>query len=204
MEGGYKALSTTIDERVVEMRFENSNFENNAKATINTVNKLKDSLNMDDAARGLENVDSTARRMDFSHLSNSISGVSLKFDALWSMAHTVFSRITNAAITTGQQLISSFTIDPIKAGFSEYELKMGSIQTIMSGTGEDLDTVNKYLNDLNEYSDKTIYSFQDMTSNIGKFTNAGVKLDDAVSAIQGVSNVAALSGANANEASRAM
>ena len=101
-------------------------------------------------------------------------------------------------------MISSFTIEPISSGFDEYELKMGSIQTIMASTGESLDKVNQKLDELNTYSDRTIYSFSDMTSNIGKFTNAGVKLDDAVAAIQGVSNVAAVSGANANEASRAM
>ena len=101
-------------------------------------------------------------------------------------------------------MLHSLTIEPISQGFEEYELKMGSIQTIMMSTGASLEEVNKYLQELNTYSDKTIYSFQDMTSNIGKFTNAGVGLEDAVMAIQGVSNVAAVSGANANEASRAM
>lgn len=101
-------------------------------------------------------------------------------------------------------MLAAFTIDPIKSGFDEYELKMGSIQTIMASTGESLDVVNQKLDELNTYSDRTIYSFADMTENIGKFTNAGVNLDDAVAAIQGVANVAAVSGANANEASRAM
>lgn len=96
-------------------------------------------------------------------------------------------------------MLAAFTIDPIKSGFDEYELKMGSIQTIMASTGESLDVVNQKLDELNTYSDRTIYSFADMTENIGKFTNAGVNLDDAVAAIQGVANVAAVSGANANE-----
>jgi tape measure domain-containing protein len=100
--------------------------------------------------------------------------------------------------------INKVTLEPINDGFKEYELKMGSIQTIMASTGEDLKTVKGYLEELNAYSDKTIYSFSDMTNNIGKFTNAGVKLEDAVNAIKGVANEAAVSGANANEASRAM
>ena len=112
--------------------------------------------------------------------------------------------IARRIIDVGKRIATEFTIAPITSGFSEYELKMGSVQTIMASTGESLETVNEYLNELNKYSDDTIYSFSDMTANIGKFTNAGVKLEDAVAAIKGVSNAAALSGANANEASRAM
>lgn len=95
-------------------------------------------------------------------------------------------------------MLHSLTIEPVSQGFNEYELKMGSIQTIMASTGASLEEVNGYLADLNEYSDKTIYSFADMTQNIGKFTNAGVKLEDAVLAIKGISNEAAISGANTN------
>ena len=102
------------------------------------------------------------------------------------------------------QLANALFVAPRTDGFKEYELKMGSVQTIMAGTGESLQTVNKYLEELNKYSDQTIYSFADMTNNIGKFTNAGVKLEDAVAAIKGIANEAAISGANSNEASRAM
>jgi hypothetical protein len=139
-----------------------------------------------------------------SGLGSAVEVVSSKFSALGVMAVTALVNITNSAINAGKQLLHSLTIAPITQGFQEYELKMGSVQTIMASTGESLETVNKYLQELNEYSDKTIYSFSDMTTNIGKFTNAGVKLEDAVKAIQGISNEAAVSGANANEASRAM
>lgn len=134
----------------------------------------------------------------------SIEGVNTKFLAMATIAITSLQRITDKAIDVGTNLVKSLTITPISEGFSEYELKMGSIQTIMAGSGASLDVVNQKLEELNRYSDRTIYSFADMTSNIGKFTNAGVSLDGAVSAIQGVANVAAVSGANAEEASRAM
>ena len=97
---------------------------------------------------------------------------------------TTLANITNSAVNAGKRMLAAFTIDPIRTGFNEYELKMGSIQTIVASTGESLDVVNQKLDALNTYSDKTIYSFSDMTQNIGKFTNAGVKLDDAVAAIQ--------------------
>lgn len=197
-------MSTTIDERVVEMRFDNRQFEAGVKTSLSTLDKLKEGLDLDGAAKGLKGLSDAAKKCDLSTLSNSVETVRMKFSALEVMAVTALSNITNSVINTGKRMIESFTLEPPKQGFDEYELKMGSIQTIMMSTGASLEEVNKYLQELNTYSDKTIYSFQDMTSNIGKFTNAGVGLEDAVMAIQGVSNVAAVSGANANEASRAM
>jgi hypothetical protein len=204
MEGGYEAMSKTIDERVVEMRFDNKQFESNVQTSLSTIEKLKKSLDMDGATKGLESIDSAAKKVDMSGLGSAVETVKTRFSALEIMAVTALANITNSVVNTGKQMLRSLTIEPISQGFEEYELKMGSIQTIMMSTGASLEEVNKYLQELNTYSDKTIYSFQDMTSNIGKFTNAGVGLEDAVMAIQGVSNVAAVSGANANEASRAM
>ena len=197
-------MSKTIDERVVEMRFDNKQFESNAQTSLSTIEKLKKSLDMDGATKGLESIDSAAKKVDMSGLGSAVETVKTRFSALEVMAVTALANITNSVVNTGKQMLRSLTIEPISQGFEEYELKMGSIQTIMMSTGASLEEVNKYLQELNTYSDKTIYSFQDMTSNIGKFTNAGVGLEDAVMAIQGVSNVAAVSGANANEASRAM
>ena len=190
MEGGYESMSTTIDQKVVEMQFDNKQFESGVSTTMSTLEKLKKSLNFKDSSKELENFSYTV-------------GLSLQDikNKMWSLLeYDIAGKLKNQIMN----ITKALTITPITTGFNEYELKMGSIQTIMAGTGESLETVNKYLGELNEYSDKTIYSFQDMTSNIGKFTNAGVSLEDSVAAIKGVSNVAAVSGANANEASRAM
>ena len=178
-------MSDEIDRRVVEMQFRNEDFERNADKTISTLDKLKSALHLDGASSGVE-------------------AVAAKFSALQVVGVTALANITNSAVDAGKKIVNALAIEPITAGFSEYELKMNSVRTIMSSTGESIETVNKYLEELNEYSDKTIYSFSDMTQNIGKFTNAGVKLEDAVMAIKGISNEAAVSGANANEASRAM
>ena len=127
-----------------------------------------------------------------------------KFNALRAIAFGALERIGQKALDTGTRLLKSLTVDNISQGWEEYGLKLNSTQTIMASTGESLETVNGYLEELNKYADRTIYSFSDMTANIGKFTNAGVDLDTAVAAIKGISNEAALSGANAQEASRAM
>jgi hypothetical protein len=204
MEGGYQSMSTTIDQKVVEMRFDNRHFEQNVSTTMSTLDKLKQRLDLTGSAKGLTDLGYAAKKVDMNPLANGVETVRMRFSALQIMGVTALQNITNEAVNTGKRMLSALTVDPIKTGFSEYELKMNSVQTIMASTGESIDTVNEYLEELNKYSDQTIYSFSDMTQNIGKFTNAGVKLEDAVAAIKGISNEAAVSGANANEASRAM
>ncbi len=197
-------MSTTIDSRVLEMRFDNGQFEKGVSTSMSTLDKLKEKLNLSGASKGLENVSAAAGKFKMDGISSAIDTVHAKFSALEVMGMTALANITNSAINAGKRMINAFAIEPVTTGFNEFELKMGSVQTIMASTGASLEEVNGYLNELNEYSDRTIYSFSDMTQNIGKFTNAGVKLEDAVMAIKGISNEAALSGANANEASRAM
>lgn len=197
-------MSKTVDERVVSMQFDNKHFESNVKTSMNTLDKLKRALKLEDASKGLKNVADEAKKCDFNPMGKAVDAVKLKFSAMEIMAVTTLTNITNSAVNAGKRIVSALTIDPVKTGFQEYELKMDSVKTIMASTGESVSVVNKYLEELNKYSDQTIYSFSDMTQNIGKFTNAGVKLEDAVMAIKGISNEAAVSGANANEASRAM
>ena len=197
-------MSRTIDERVVEMQFQNESFERNANRSISTLEKLDSALELKNGKKSFADVEAAAEKTNFSSLMNAVEQVSSKFTALGVIGFTALQRIANAAINVGTSLVKSLTIDPIMQGYQEYELKMGSIQTIMASTGEDLTTVKGYLEELNEYADKTIYSFSDMTQNIGKFTSAGVSLENSVAAIQGIANVAAISGANTNEASRAM
>lgn len=201
---------STIDQRIVQMRFDNKDFESNVGTTMSTLEKLKEKLKFTRSDEGIRNLKNSFNGFDFSAMQAGIDSINNKFSALGIAGMEVIRRLTNAAIDMGEKLAKAITIDPIRDGFAEYELKMNSIQTILMGarTREGLpvtlDMVNEKLNELNTYADKTIYSFSDMTSNIGKFTNAGVSLEDSVAAIQGVANVAALSGANAQQASHAM
>ena len=138
-------MSKTIDERVVEMRFDNKQFESNVQTSLSTIEKLKKSLDMDGATKGLESIDSAAKKVDMSGLGSAVETVKTRFSALEVMAVTALANITNSVVNTGKQMLHSLTIEPISQGFEEYELKMGSIQTIMMSTGASLEEVNKYL-----------------------------------------------------------
>lgn len=197
-------MSATIDQKVVEMRFDNKDFEKNTHQTMSTLEKLKQSLKLNGATKGLEEIETKQRGMKFDGLVSGIETVQMKFSALEVMAFSALQNITNRAINAGISITKALTIDPIATGYQEYEEKMGSVRTMLMSSGYGLDTIKEQLEELNKYADQTIYSFQDMTSNIGKFTNAGVDLKVAVQAMKGISNEAAVSGANSMEASRAM
>lgn len=203
-------MSKTIEERIVSMKFDNKDFEKNASTSMSTLDKLKSALSFKGASKGLSEVGNSVKGFSLQPLLSAVDSVNNNFSVMGRICTGALESIGAQAIQTGEQMIKSLSIDPIKDGFDEYELKINSVQNILNsardadGNSVGLDVVKQKLEELNTYADKTIYSFSDMTSNISKFTNAGVDLDRAVLAIQGISNEAALSGANATQASHAM
>ena len=200
-------MSKTVDQRVVEMRFDNANFEKNVSTSMSTLDKLKKSLKFEDSAKGFENISKAAGRVDMGGLSNGVESVRLKFSALEVMAVTALQNITNSAVNAGKKLVSDLALDPIISGFKEYETQINATQTILANTqkeGANIDDVNRALDELNKYADLTIYNFTEMTRNIGTFTAAGVDLNTSVNAIKGIANLAAISGSTSQQASTAM
>ena len=200
-------MSKTVDERVVEMRFDNKQFESNVQTSLSTISKLKQSLNLQGASKGLENVSAAAKSCNMSGLTGAVETVRMKFSALEVMAVTALANITNSAVNAGKRIVSALTIEPVKSGFEEYETQINAIQTILANTeskGSTLQDVNSALDELNHYADMTIYNFTEMTRNIGTFTAAGVDLETSVSAIKGIANLAAVSGSTSQQASTAM
>lgn len=200
-------MSTTVDQRVVEMVFDNQRFEKNIQTSLSSIDKLKRSLNLEGAAKGLETVNSAAQKCNMTPLTNAVETVRVKFSALEVMALTCLQNITNSALNAGKRIVSALTIDPVKTGFEEYETQINAVQTILANTsskGTTLEQVNNALDELNHYADMTIYNFTEMTRNIGTFTAAGVDLDTSVSAIKGIANLAAVSGSTSQQASTAM
>ena len=256
---------SSIDERIVKMTFDNSDFEGKISTTLRSLEKLNETLNKPGAADGLkevnkvlkdvqsqisnmnfdtndiieldksesklqkfgnallnlrdkiadkmstmmdgaeESIDGTTDSME--ELGDSTSTVGQKFSALNSLVQGIFLNLGSKVADFGTKMIKSLTLDPVMSGFSEYELKTNSISTILANTadkGETINTVTAALNELNDYADLTVYNFAQMTDNIGKFTAAGVGLDDSVAAIKGMSNLAAFFGVDATKAAGAM
>ena len=198
---------SSIDQRIVEMQFDNRQFESGVKTTISTLDRLKQKLNFGKSAQSLDDLSKASKRFSLEGLASSVENIASKFSFMGVMGVTAMQRISNAAITTGKRLVGALTIDPVRSGLSEYETQIGAIQTILSNTrskGTTLDQVNNALDELNAYADKTIYNFTEMTRNVGTFTAAGVDLDTSVAAIKGIANLAAVSGSTSVQAATAM
>lgn len=200
-------MSREVDQRVVEMQFNNAQFERNTKQSLSTIEKLKAALKFDDVGDSFSGITKAAKNVNLEPVSDGANEVYYRFKALDVVAGTVLSNIVTKAFAAGTALAKALTIDPMKSGLAEYETQINSVQTILANTqkeGTNLAQVNAALDELNRYADMTIYNFTEMTRNIGTFTAAGVKLDESVAAIKGIANVAAISGTNAEQASRAM
>lgn len=198
---------TTIDERVVSMKFDNRQFQKGVKDTQSALGALSKSLKLEGATKGLNDVNAAGKNVSLGHIATGVDTIAGRFKALSVVGITALATISHKATLVGGQLAKSLTIDPVKAGLQEYETNINSIQTILANTqsaGTTLEDVNSALEELNLYADQTIYNFSEMARNIGTFTAAGVALEPATAAIKGIANLAALSGSNSVQAATAM
>lgn len=203
----HNSSNDNVDERVVSMRFDNAEFERRTKTTMNTLDKLKAKLNFKGATDSLQKFSRESSKFNLDGVSGAVQACQNKISA-WEIAGiTAIANITNSAVNAGKKITKALTIEPVFTGFSEYETKINSIQTIMSNTaskGTTMEEVVRVIDELNTYADLTIYNFSEMTRNIGTFTAAGIGLQDAADSIQGIANLAAASGSNSQQASTAM
>ena len=200
-------MSNEVDSRVVEMRFDNQQFERNVGQSLSTLDKLKAALRLDGVSKGLEDVNASAKKLNFKDTVQGIDNVVKKFTMMELVGGVTIANLTNDAVNSAKRLAKALTFDPVKTGLEEYETQINAVQTILANTshaGTTLDDVNAALDTLNEYADKTIYNFTEMTKNIGTFTAAGIDLETSTNAIKGIANLAAVSGSTSQQASTAM
>lgn len=182
--------SKPIDEKIAKLSLDSDQFEQNASKAVKTFEKMNQ-------------IFSKSSDVNLSGLESSVNSISSRFTLLGNIGQAAFQRIANTVLNLAGQLNNIFGVGGAMAGYGEYELKLNSIQTIMVNTGESIGNVSDALNELNTYADQTIYSFSDMTRNIGLFTAAGVDLQTSVSSIKGLANLAAGMGVDNSAAARA-
>ena len=196
-----------IDERIVSLKFKADQFLSGIKSSLDGLRQLDTGLNKNISANGLNQISSAVKNIDLESLGVAAENVGTRFSIMANAASVAIGNLASNVISQAASMVKSFTLDPIIDGFKEYELQLNATQTILANTaskGEDLSTVTAALDELNKYADDTIYNFTEMTTNIGRFTAAGVGLKDSVAAIKGMSNLAAVMGADANQATHAM
>lgn len=195
-------MSQEVDERVVEMRFDNTQFEKNVHQTMQSLEKLNDSLRLNGAEKGFEKIGDASAKVDFDEMQGALDDLSGKFSAVEVMGVAALSHITRQAIDTGERLVKSLSLDQVTSGWSKYAQKTASVQTIMNATGKSIAKVNGYLSKLMWFSDETSYSFTDMTQSLGQLTASGGDIEKVIPMIMGMANATAYAGKGASEFSR--
>lgn len=195
-------MSQEVDERVVEMRFDNAQFEKNVHQTMQSLEKLNDSLRLDGAEKGFEKIGDASAKVDFDEMQGALDDLSGKFSAVEVMGVAALSHITRQAIDTGERLVKSLSLDQVTSGWNKYAQKTASVQTIMNATGKSIAKVNGYLSKLMWFSDETSYSFTDMTQSLGQLTASGGDIEKVIPMIMGMANATAYAGKGASEFSR--
>jgi hypothetical protein len=195
-------VSQEVDERVVEMRFDNAQFEKNVHQTMQSLEKLNDSLQLDGAEKGFEKISDASAKVDFDEMQGALDNLSGKFSAVEVMGVAALSHITRQAVDTGEKLVKSLSLDQVTSGWNKYAQKTASVQTIMNATGKSIAKVNGYLEKLMWFSDETSYSFTDMTQSLGQLTASGGDIEKVIPMIMGMANATAYAGKGASEFSR--
>lgn len=187
-------MSSEVDQRVVEMRFDNAQFEKNTRESIKTLDRLQEKLQFKDVDKGFENIEKAQRNVSFDEMEGALDTLKVKFNALDVMAVAALTNITNKIVNTGERLVKSLSVDQVASGWNKYTEKTSNVQTIMNATGESIDNVNGYLNKLMWYSDETSYSFSEMTSALSQMTAAGGDIKKMIPMIMGIANATADAG----------
>lgn len=187
-------MSREVDQRVVEMRFDNAQFEKNTRESIKTLDRLQEKLQFKDVDKGFENIEKAQRNVNFDEMEGALDTLKVKFNALDVMAVAALTNITNKIVDTGERLVKSLSVDQVASGWNKYIEKTSNVQTIMNATGESIDNVNGYLNKLMWYSDETSYSFSEMTSALSQMTAAGGDIKKMIPMIMGIANATADAG----------
>ena len=195
-------MSQEVDQRVVEMRFDNAKFEKNVQQSINSLNALNESLKFEGAEKGFAEVEKASEKVDFDRMTTALETLTGKFSALEVIGMTALVKITDKAIDAGAKLTKSLSIDQVMSGWNKYAQKTASVQTIMNATGKSITKVNGYLSKLMWFSDETSYSFTDMTQSLGQLTASGGDIEKVIPMIMGMANATAYAGKGASEFSR--
>ncbi len=194
----------TIDQRVVEMRFDNKQFESGVKTSIDSINSLKKSLDMSKAVDSFSSLEKAGNKVSFDGLASAVESVTAKFSAMEVVAFSAISNITNRVIDAGIKMAKSLSVDQISAGWQKYADKTSAVQTIIAATGKNIDEVSAAIEKLNWFTDETSFNLTEMTAHIGRFTSNNIDLKTSITAIQGIADACGLAGVSSEKASHAM
>ena len=198
-----------VDNRIVEMQFDAKDFDKNIRKSQKNLEDFKQALNFADAAKQMQQVaESTSPVTNaIMGMAQNVKNLSKEFLGIGRLSTYIAKKVKNAwqgALGSIERFAKSLSTAQVGVGKDKYEGLLRSVQTIKNATGDTEEYVYGVMDKLLKYTDQTSYNFADMTTNIGKFTTAGIKLEDAEMEMEGIANWAALAGQGVQQAERAM
>lgn len=181
---------SSVDKRIVEMQFDNKQFESGIQTSLRSLEELRKGLKLDSMDSG------------FKKIGDSLETISSKFTFLGRVSMQVMDRLATKVVDVGENLVRQLSVGQISSGWTKYEQKTASVQTIINATGKDINTVNGYLDKLMWFSDETSYNFTEMTAALGTLTSSGGDVEKMIPMIEGMAAATAFAGKSANEFSR--
>ena len=188
-------MSQTIDDRVVSLQFDNDQFEQGVDESLKTLNKLKTSLKMDDAAKNLSSISKVADKVD-------LSGVEKAFDSMQAKVSKKLSVFRLSLASAVGNLFSGLVIDPLKQSITGGIARAENIEKAkfqLEGLGV---AWSKIKPDIEHGVNDTAYGLDAAAKAASQLVASGVQVGDSMKkALRGISGVAAMTNTNYEEIS---
>lgn len=202
-------MSKLVDERVVELTFDNKKFESNMKESMSTLDRLKSALNFSGVANS---INKSMQAITLSPLEEAMESAKESFGSFADYVElTVVQRMTNKVLDAAERMVKALSIDQISSGWEKFNnitKNTGTLVTAYTDMYGDQESaqekVEQNLDRLRWYADSTSYSMESMTQAMSSFANNGVDMDTATEAVMGIAQWAAQAGVDVNKASGAM
>ena len=195
-------MSNKIDERVVEMRFDNAQFEKNVSTTMSTLDKLKKSLNLDGAAKGLQNVNAAAKTTSFDSLAASVSKLEYRFSTLGIVGMRVIENLTDSMMRLAQKTLNFLTSGVVQGGIKR-AMNLENAHFQLQGLLKDEEAVAAVMQNVGDAVDGTAYSLDSAAKVASQLAASGMRAgDDMFKSLRAVAGVAAMTNSEYSDIGR--
>ena len=195
-------MSKTVDERVVEMRFDNSQFESNVKTSMNTLERLKASMKFDKAAESLKGIDKAAKNVKFDGLVASVSNIESRFSILGIAGKRAIENITDSMMNFAKKTTSFLTSGVINGGITR-AMNLENAHFQLQGLLKDEQAVAAVMQNVNDAVDGTAYSLDAAAKVASQLAASGMRAGDQMfSSLRAVAGVAAMTNSSYEDIGR--
>lgn len=192
-------MSTKRDYRVVEMSFDNKDFEQNVKTSLSTIQKLNNALKLDGATQGLLAVEKAIAQVTMDPILAGLDQVNDKFSALGVIGKRVLENLADSAVNAGKKIWNN-TLGQIQSGGSARALNIANAKFKLEGLGVAWEKAEK---DISQAVDGTAYGFDAAANTASQLATAGIELGDAYGgmahSLRAVSGIAAMTNSSYEE-----